>query len=60
MCGRDPGVISNSVSVLFPFLPPHTPNGKFLTEIQQIHMCSHGVILSGIGKEWKGKVKMAT
>ena len=41
MCGRDLGIISNSVSSCPIFLPPH--NGEVLTEIQQIHMCHHGV-----------------
>ena len=50
MWGRDPGIISNSVSSC-PIFPP-THNGEVLTEIQQIHMCHHGVNLSGIEREW--------
>lgn len=49
MWGRDPGIISNSVSS-GPIFPTH--NGEVLTEIQQIHMCHHGVNLNGIEREW--------
>lgn len=50
VCGRDPGIICNLVNACP--ISPHPRNGEVLIETQQIHMCSHGVNLSGLGKEW--------
>lgn len=51
MCaGQGPGYNFQLSEFLSCFPPTH--NGEVLTEIQQIHMCHHGVNLSGIEREW--------